>query len=80
MKDCVQKATLAKYCQVLGNFADAAEGVSSRPSVTQTPMFLGLAHHFATQRADHVIEQLVDVRFWHKADIATALTDVRFWG
>ena len=56
------------------------EGVSSRPSVTQTPMFLGLAHHFATQRADHVIEQLVDVRFWHKADIATALTDVRFWG
>jgi hypothetical protein len=21
-----------------------------------------------------------DVRFWHKADIATVLNDVRFWG
>jgi hypothetical protein len=25
-------------------------------------------------------EQRSDVRYWHKADMAVALSDVRFWG
>ena len=31
-------------------------------------------------RADEVIEQVVDVGFWHKADIAARPLDVRYWG
>jgi hypothetical protein len=30
--------------------------------------------------ADEVIEWTSYVRFWHKADMAIALHDVRFWG
>ena len=31
--------------------------------------------------ADEVIERTrANVRFWHKADMGIALSDVRFWG
>jgi hypothetical protein len=30
--------------------------------------------------ADEVLEWTSYVRFWHKADITTALNHVRFWG
>ena len=31
-------------------------------------------------RADEVIEQEPNVRYWHKAEITIVLNHVRFWG
>jgi hypothetical protein len=33
-----------------------------------------------TQCGDDHVQRAADVCFWHKADIATVLNDVRFWG
>ena len=30
--------------------------------------------------ADEVFNEMTNVRFWYKADIAIMPTDVRFWG
>ena len=42
-------------------------------------LVLGIKALVARALADEVI-QGGDVRFWHKADIARGLTNVRFWG
>jgi hypothetical protein len=74
VKGCVQKATLAKSLpgQVLGNSLSRGRGEQAKASHRDPPF-----RHPLT-RADHVIEQLVDVRFWHKADIPTRFVNVCF--
>jgi hypothetical protein len=59
---------------IRGLSAEAAAGFQSRrgrwrESTPVNPHYAA----FATYKA-------ADVRFWHKADIATVLNDVRFWG